>query len=430
MRSKIIPSIFFVFLGFTSLFFAYTVFSPFISQAVSAGVLLYSIGRLAGLIGLLSLFSIIISGDTARFFDRFIGMDKIIIFQRRFALATTIFILSHPLFFILSDSSFLSYLIPDFASVPLALGTLSLYLYLVIMASSILYKRISYDAWQYLHIATYMLLFFSAYHAISIGSEAGNIMIKSIFYALMACVMIGMIYRISYKIRQKSDRFIVRQIRWETADTFTLILEPNRKFMFKAGQFCFLRIDKDKLYTRHPFTISSPPQEEYLHFTMKLKGRFSRIASQLKEGEEVIVEGPFGTFTVEDDEKELVFIAGGVGITPFMSMIKDNISNNKKQKITLFYCLKNEGDTIFKNKLDNIRKSWFKKVCIISQDKKNLAGDEKGYINKEIIAKHIGKLGNSLFYICGPEGLKDAVMKALIDLGVKKKDISIEDFFW
>src|SRR3989344_6405710 len=106
MKSKIIPFIFFVFLGVTSSFFAYTLFRPFISQTVSAGVLLYSIGRLAGLIGLLSLSIIIISGDTARFFDRFLGMDKIIIFQRKFALVTTLFISSHPLFFILSDSSF------------------------------------------------------------------------------------------------------------------------------------------------------------------------------------------------------------------------------------------------------------------------------------------------------------------------------------
>ena len=430
MDGKIIQYLFFTFLGFSSIAFAYVVFSPFISQGISINLLLYSIGKLAGLVGFLFLSVLIISGDTARFFDRFIGMDKIIKFQRKFALITTIFILFHPIFFILSDSSYSAYLISYYESVPLALGTTSLYIYIVIIISSILYKRISYKNWQYIHILTYALFFFSLYHALNVGSDTGNIFVKTIFGVLLIGIATGGFYRAYYKIKHRKFKCYVKEIKWETPDAFTLKLKPNKKLHFKPGQFCFLRINKDKLYARHPFTISSSPYEDTLAFTMKITGRFTKIASQLKEGEEVIVDGPFGIFTVEDDKKDLVFIAGGVGITPFISMIKDSLHSAKQQNITLLYGAKTKEDIIFRGELDKINKEWFKKVYVLSNEEKYSEDWKRVYINKEIIEDSVENIENSLFYICGPEAMKDNIVEILRNLGIRKENIKIESFFW
>lgn len=430
MNQKIIKYFFFIFLNLFVILFTYIIFKSFNFQSISTSVLLYSIGKLAGLIGLLFLATLIISGDTARFFDKFLGIDRIIKFQRKFALVTTIFIFFHPLFFILSDKSFSTYLIPYFASIPLALGTIALYFYIIVLISSILYKKISYNVWQYIHIGTYVLFFFSLYHAFKIGSDVGNGFIKSIFYILVFGVIVGMIYRVSYKVKQRKNKFVVKEVKWETKDTFTLVLKTDNKFKFKAGQFCFLRLNKNKLYARHPFTISSSPQEQDLHFTIKLQGRFTKIASKLKEGEEVIVEGPFGTFTIEKNTKNLVFVAGGVGITPFMSIIRDHLIKNKDQIINLIYCSRKKSEKIFINELDKINENWFKKLYILSEDENYSDEDEKGFISKEIIIKYVKNLDNSLFYVCGPEVMKKSVEKILIDIGIKKKNIIVEDFFW
>lgn len=430
MNRKAIQYLFLFFLGFSITVFAYVIFSPFTSQGISIKLLLYSIGKLAGLTGFLFLSCIIISGDTARFFDRFVGMDKIIKFQRKFSLITTLFVLFHPLFFILSDSSYSAYLIPDYASVPLALGTISLYIYLAVIISSVLYKRISYQLWQYIHILTYILFFFSLYHAVKIGSDTNNILIKLIFIALLIGIIAGGIYRACYKVKHRKFKCCVKEIKWETPDAFTLKLKPNKGLHFKPGQFCFLRINRDRLYARHPFTISSSPNEGILDFTMKITGRFTKTASQLKEGGEVIVDGPFGIFTIEDSKRDLIFIAGGVGITPFTSIIKGHLHSGKEQNITLLYGAETRGDIIFKKELDEIRERWFKKVYFLAKEKTSSEGWESGYINKQAIEKNAGDIKNSLFYICGPEAMKESIVKILKELGVRKENIKIEDFFW
>ena len=428
--SRIVKLFLFISLGFSLILFLKTIFGLNISQELSISSFLYLLGRFAGLVGLLFLSILIISGDTARFFDQFFGMDKIIRFQRKFALMTAIFVLFHPIFFILSDITYAAYLIPDFASMPLAFGAISLYVYISVMISSVLYKRLSYRAWQYIHISTYLLFLFSIYHATRTGSDMRNISILFIFGALTIGVMIGIIYRARYKIRQRSNRFIVEGIKWETKDTFTVALRPNKRFIFKAGQFCFLRLDKDRLFARHPFTISSSPDEKCLRFTIKLQGRFTKAASGLRKGEEVMVEGPFGTFMAEETDKDLVFIAGGVGITPFISIIKEHLNSRRKPNILLLYSSRTRDDIIFRKEFDSIKERWFKRVYILSRDEASSGMHENGHVDKAMIKKHVKDISAALFFICGPEQMKDSVKKALADLGVKKQDIMIEDFFW
>ena len=211
-------------------------------------------------------------------------------------------------------------------------------------------------------------------------------------------------------------------------------METKNKFSFKAGQFFFLRLKRKGVYARHPISISSSPDEKDLKFTIKLKGNFTKEASNLNIGEEIIVEGPFGIFTLEDisQNKNLVFIAGGVGITPFFSMIKSNLHSNIKRNITLFYCSKTIKRTIFKKELDNLKEQWFKKIYIVSEDECSGNVKEKGIITKELMKKYLSEedIKNSIFYICGPEKMKDCAIKELKDLGVKKENIIIEDFFW
>ena len=396
--------------------------------------LLYLVGKFSGLIGFVFLSLLIFSGDTARFFDRFFGMDKIIKFQRKFSIITMVFVLLHPIFFIISTGFVLPFLIPDFSVIPLALGIVSLYLFLVIMFVSKIYKRISYTIWQYIHILTYVLFFFVLYHAINWGTDSGNFFIRILYGVILTGIIVGIFYRTNYKIKQKHlEKFYVDEVKNETHDTFTLILKSKSRLKFKPGQFCFLRLNKGELFARHPFTISSSPNDKYLSFTVKQTGRFTEALWELIKGEEVIVDGPFGNFLIRDDKCDLVFIAGGVGITPFMSMIKDKVQNGlEDQNVTLLYGSKTLADIIFKKYFDGIKENWFKKVYVLSNDMPSgdLGEYESGYINERIIKKYVKKIDGSIFYICGPEGMRESILQTLKKLGVKNRDIIIEDFFW
>ena len=273
---------------------------------------------------------------------------------------------------------------------------------------------------------------FSLYHAYNIGSES-NYLFMQVFYVISGVLfVIGVIYRTNYKFKQRfKGNFIIKKIVWETKDTFSIIIENvnHLKVNFKAGQFCFLRINNKKLYARHPFTISSAPNED-LRFTIKLNGRFTKIASELKNGDEIVLEGPFGIFTNNIHSKNLLFIGGGVGMTPFMSLINDikNHKNKYNQNVDLIYCCRKEEMIIFKKELEDINENWFNKTYFLSEEKNPSNNYIIGRVSKDFLEKKIKS--NQTIYICGPEPMKNAVKKYLNELGVDKSQIKTEDFFW
>lgn len=431
IRAKVIILVLLVFLIFSLIIFVQAVFNLGNFQDLKIALIFYLLGKLAGLTGFLFLSLLIFSGDTARYFDRFFGIDKIIKFQRKFALFTMVFILAHPIFFILSDWSSLSFLIPNFSTLPLALGAMSLYIFIAVMIASTAYKRISYNIWQYIHILTYLLFFFSLYHAFNWGFDSGNGLVRAIYLILLIAIVGGIIYRTNYKLKQKrAGKFYVQSVTNETKDVFKLTLKSEKKFFFRAGQFCFLRLNQDELYARHPFTMASSPAEKELRFIVKIQGRFTRALLKLKPGDEVIVDGPFGIFTAEDSATDLIFIAGGVGIAPFVSLIKDRLASRINQSVVLLYGSKTEADIICRRELDSIKKGWFKKAYILSGNPSELARGEAGHINQEIIEKYVSNISNSLFYICGPEPMKKSLKEILKKLKVNRRKVIIEDFFW
>lgn len=410
---------------------SYSVFGTGNFGNLTLSALLYKIGRFSALIGFLLISILIISGDLARLFDRFFGIDRIIKTQRRVAIFTYFVVFSHPLFIVLSQRRVFDYVIPDFSLLPLSFGIVSLYLFAGIMLSSLLYKRISYNSWQYIHIVTYVLFFMVGYHAIYWGSSYSLLPVKIVYWSLCALVLVGAIYRTGYKIKQRGNKFVVVGVKNETHDSFTLTIEPAKPIDFKPGQFFFLRINGKRLYARHPFSVSSSPNEGQIQFTVKLAGRFTQEAMKLKKGDEIKVEGPFGNF-VFDDNRDNVFIAGGVGITPFMSWIRGKREDKSKQRGSnmLIYASRTERDIIFKKEIDSLKGNWLRVVYILSREDKSGEGYEFGRINEEMLKKHIKSIKGKVFYICGPEEMTASVYKTLRELGVKRGEIIYEDFFW
>ncbi len=391
--------------------------------------LLYEIGKISGIIGFFLLSFLIFSGDTARFWNRFVGLDKMIKFQRKFSYFVAFFVICHPIFFTLANQKFnIDFIIPNFAYIPLAVGVMAMYIFIGIMIASKLYKMISYRAWQYIHILTYVLFFFALYHAYNAGSDSE--ILTPYYNITLLAVFTGIIYRTQYKLRaRKTNKFKVKSISQNTHDTFTITVKGNKEF--KAGQFCFLRLNKNKLHARHPFTISSAPGDDFA-FTIKLAGRFTQTAKELKIGDEIFIDGPFGNFMPKPNHN-LVFIAGGVGITPFMSILRDRIKNDVNQNITLIYGSRTEADIIFKKEIDAIDKPWFKKVYLLSlvDGEVTLPTDcEKGFICKDVLDRHVLDVKNSLYYICGPEIMKDNAKNLLKSEGVSAGQVFVEDFFW
>ncbi len=204
--------------------------------------------------------------------------------------------------------------------------------------------------------------------------------------------------------------------------------EPLKRFGFASGQFLEYTLPHsrpDSRGFRRYFTIASSPSENKL----LLATRFSEQGSSFKEalknlelGTEIKASGPAGEYVLpKDPARKLVFIAGGIGITPFRSMIKYLVDTGQKRDIVLMYSCKTAQDVIFKNVFDDVEKTSGLRTVYV-------ANDEKGFINEEMIQKEIPDFQERFFYVSGPEPMVQAFEKMLAKMKIPKKQIK-RDYF-
>lgn len=206
--------------------------------------------------------------------------------------------------------------------------------------------------------------------------------------------------------------------------TFDLL---GKEVNFKPGQYFFITIpklnyDDPRGNIRHFSIVNSPLEKGIIKMATRLREQsgFKKTLRELDKGSEVTIGSVTGDFTLPKDEnKELIFIAGGIGITPFISML--NYINQKKlsTKVTLIYSNRNKESTPFFDELKKLEKKNknIKIIFIMTQDE-NWKG-EKRRIDKELIEDYVKNFENCTFYVAGPPSLNDAVLKTLKELGVK-----------
>jgi ferredoxin-NADP reductase len=153
---------------------------------------------------------------------------------------------------------------------------------------------------------------------------------------------------------------------------------------------------------------------------------------ETKTDDIAVIHAPFGRFSyvLHPDEKSCVFIAGGIGITPIMGMLRYMRDTKSTMPVVLLYGNRQEKDIVFKTELAEIEKGGnpvLKVVHVLSGAVESWQG-ESGYIDQEKIEKHCGDLEGKAFYVCGPPRLVEKTIKNLRSLGVRDKRIHVELF--
>ena len=216
---------------------------------------------------------------------------------------------------------------------------------------------------------------------------------------------------------------------------------------YTAGQFAFFDIggvnNDPKGPIRH-FTISSSPTENFIMFTTRIRDSpYKKRLSTLEDGTKVKVRGPEGQFVLHDDySKPAVFLSGGIGVTPFRSMIKYTTDKQLPIKIVMFDSNRDPDNILFKKEFDDwttLNKN-LKIIYTVSKDKHDDDDQstvrsgwkgEYGRINKAMILKYLDNtlLNNSIFYICGPPSMLKAMQSLLLEeLKISKEKIKVEEF--
>ncbi len=229
----------------------------------------------------------------------------------------------------------------------------------------------------------------------------------------------------------------VSEIRQETqtAKSFRLISSEGYLPPFQAGQYINLFVDVGGVRTSRPYSLSSPPNQSgyYEIAVRRIEDGFvsSHLLETVKVGDPLESTGPSGDFFYNPlfHGNDLVFLAGGSGITPFMSMIREVTDRGLPRKIHLIYGSRNPDDMIFWEELEERARLHenFQVTSVISEPPEGFEGFT-GFISAKIVTDVLGSVEGRSFYICGPEAMYTFCLPELLKLQVPARKIRMEVF--
>jgi ferredoxin-NADP reductase len=227
--------------------------------------------------------------------------------------------------------------------------------------------------------------------------------------------------------------------RTEVAEgTMAFQFEKPKDFVFKAGQYIDLTLLGSHAGSSngltHTFSIASSPFDEELLVTTRMRRTiFKQALSVLPIGTGARIEGPMGSFSLHNNTSRLaVFLAGGIGIAPFLSMVSYATAEKLRHPIILFYANRYLEDAAFINALwklerANPRFRFVPTLTRIANDNGAWRG-KTGYISSEMLFAQIGILRGPIYYIAGPPTMVAAMRRTLAEVGVDGDDIRTEEF--
>ena len=299
------------------------------------------------------------------------------------------------------------------------------YLLYGLVAISLL-RWFPYRYWRWTHKMLGVPFIFACFHFFTAEKPYANGSGWGLWFgAVMVIGIVAYLWRVVVRdaiTKGRRYRIVEGEVSGSTLD---LRLEPvGRPLTHDAGQFAMLKVQRRDLLEPHPFTIASSPDDDHLRFFVRDLGDWTaRLHQADLKGLEVLVEGPYGRFDpIGSEQTRTVWVAGGVGITPFLSAIASLPANaDEDQRPVLFYCLRSRSDAMA---LDVLNEA-------VAEGRLHLElcpSDEGRRFGPALLAEHAGPdgLAGAHVAICGPAGLVHAASEAARSMGAEK--IETEDF--
>jgi len=397
-------------------------------------------GKAAALLGLGVVTMQLVLSARLLWAERPFGLDRLYRFHRVMGGVALLLFLAHPV--LLAGGGYGSDLLTNLrAPWPIWAGKLALLLLLLMVLVATFRRQlgVEFGRWRAAHrIAALLLLLVGTGHALNVADGLHSLPIRLAFVVTVAVGAVALAaYRASPAVSGRGPQWRVESVRPETHNVHTLTLSPPvgmRDGRHLPGQFRFLRpAGRGSIHEDHPFTVTSDPLADgALTFTIKASGDFTRAIPSVEPEHAVCLSPPYGRFSylLHPQETALVFIAGGIGITPLMSMIRHMRSSGADRDVLLIYGNRTEADIVFRDELSTLEASGrprLRVVHVLSRPSGSWEG-ETGRIDRERIARLCGEVIGKGFYVCGPRAMMRDVLRALRAVGVPRSRIHYEHF--
>ena len=418
----------------------------------------WSLAMTAGILAFGFIMNQFLLGARPKYFDRLFGLDKILRFHTVIGVASALLIVAHVLLKSIYDfeRNLQVLLGVAAANIFLAVIIVSLLVWSVtilvrlrpiamLRAFSARVLRIQYQHLRAFHNLTALAAVLVTGHVVLASSTAEQ-PVRQLVMAAWFVVAMGLYaeHKFIRPFRIKRTPFTVTAVSEDGPNVWTVRMKPpaGREWKNRAGQFAYFSFFRGRAgRDEHPFTLSSPavlaapggessPAETpEIAFTAKALGDWTAQMNAIQPGDPVAVDGPYGLFSIDRVavEQPLVFLAGGVGITPFLAMLRTLDQRAESRPVTLVWNVRHAADLFCANELDAIaqRLNGFHWTAVVSRDP-DWSGP-KGRLDPAYLAQ-ASLPENALYYLCGPVPQMEAIIRALRARGVKPSRIRFENF--
>jgi predicted ferric reductase len=365
------------------------------------------------------------------------GLDTLLHFHRQAGLVAFGLALAHPAILFVADPAFLAFLDPR-AGVIRAGALWALLGCLVLVIGMTLWRQplgLSYDWWRASHgILAFLVVFIGLVHVLRVGHYISVPWKQGLWVAATGSAMLLLVHaRVIKPLRLRRTPYRVAEVRPERGESWTLVLEPvgHGGMHFEAGQFAWLTLGRSPFaLEQHPFSFSSSAQRpRRLEFTIKELGDFTSTVGRVAPGTTAFLEGPYGAFTVDPHATGLVFVAGGVGITPVLSILRTMRDTGDGRPVVLIYGSPEWEQVICREELEELEEEMTLKVVHVLERAPVGWQGEVGQIDQDVLLRHLPRdTAGVEYFVCGPEPMMDLVEPFLLERGVNLRRLNSERF--
>ncbi|THK40493.1 hypothetical protein E8Q33_13825 [Methylophaga sp. SB9B] len=400
--------------------------------------LMVEMGSMLGLLGLGMLATQLIISGRHRWFAGNVGQDNLLQFHRRTGIAAWLFILAHPVLLIAGDQQFIAWLDPreDWLR---ASGVIALALAVTALIISSLWRKelgLQYETWRTVHASLSLFVVAGGLgHALMGKHHTEGLLTQALIIAVIAIPLLLLLetrlWR-PYQLQKRPWRVVKSDEMRADSNDLILVADGHSGMKFNPGQFVWLTMGDSPFSTQqHPFSMaSSATNPERLEFVIKEVGDFTHHLSKVKAGDKAFLEGPYGVFSLDPNAKRrAVFVVGGIGITPVLSMIRSRLAKENYTPMWLIYANKSEDEIIMRETLEAFtQKLPFTFAHVLSDPSDDWMG-ETGYVDGDLLDEYLPEDADDIdYFVCGPPPMMDLVEPELQKRGVNARRIYSERF--
>jgi predicted ferric reductase len=376
-----------------------------------------------------------------QFITKHFPMEMLYTVHHNLSIFTMLIAIAHPVLLFINNPQTLQLL--NFVTAPnrARAAVLAVLMMVVLVLTSVWREvmKMKYDVWRWIHDGlAFLAIGLGLYHMFKVNYYM-SIPYQRVIWLVLTGIWVAIILyiRVARPIVLLKRPYVVDHVKEEFGQSWSLYVRPDghKGFDFQAGQFAWITTESPFIFRENPFSFSTSAdrEDDLIGFTIKELGDFSSTIKDLKPGDKIFVDGPYGTFNLDEHyDNRLVLIAGGIGSAPVLSILRTMRDRGRQDSVKFFYGNPTWDMVIYREELEELQKTedYLQVIHVLERPEDSWEG-EKGYITSEILAKYLPedyKQWEYIFFLCGPMPMIEAVEGALMNLNVQSTRIFSEKY--